>query len=89
MPPANPRKCQVPGCSSGPDGAAYWTMDGLSTQEHVLKDLELHVSMAHTLARKNIQNEVKEVRPDKFPRPEICDPATDTDWEYFLSSWKS
>ena len=30
-----------------------------------------------------------EVKPDKFPRPEISDPATDTDWQYFVSSWES
>ena len=27
------------------------------------------------------------VKQDKFPPPEISDPATDTDWEYFVSSW--
>ena len=30
-----------------------------------------------------------DVKPDKFPRPEIADPATDTDWQYFEASWAS
>jgi hypothetical protein len=30
-----------------------------------------------------------DVKPDKFPRPEISDPATDTDWQYFEASWAS
>ena len=70
-------------------------MEGLPTQELVLKDLELHISMAHTApgaARGGSgagQNSGSDFKPDKFPRPEISDPATDTDWQYFLSSWES
>ena len=48
MAPATRRTCQYPGCNLGDDGAAYITMEGIQTQESVLKDLELHLSMAHT-----------------------------------------
>ena len=47
MAPAARRKCQRPGCTLGDDGGPYVTLDGLSTQESVLKDLELHLGMAH------------------------------------------
>ena len=95
MAPATRRTCQYPGCNLGDDGAAYITMEGIQTQESVLKDLELHLSMAHTgqgahgggaVGRREI---VPEVKPDKCPRPEISEPATDTDWQYFVSSWES
>ena len=89
MPAATRRKCQFPGCNVGDDGEAYMTMEGLSTQDSVLKDLELHVTMAHKLNSDTAAPSKTDVRPDKFPRPEICDPATDTDWEYFKSSWDS
>lgn len=46
MAPATRRTCQYPGCNLGDDGAAYITMEGIQTQESVLKDLELHLSMA-------------------------------------------
>ena len=92
MPPATKRTCQYPGCTLGEEGGAYTTMEGLSTQELVLKDLELHISMAHAApgaARGGSGAGQSDIKPDKFPRPEISDPATDTDWQYFLSSWES
>ena len=94
MAPATARKCQYPGCNFGEDGGAYTTVDGLPTHELVFKDLELHVKMAHD-PQKNSQVIVKQesghcdVKPDKFPRPEIADPATDSDWGYFVASWES
>ena len=94
MPAANRRTCQYPGCNLGEGGEAYTTIEGLPTQELVLKDLELHISMAHTVpgaARGGPgagQNAGSDIKPDKFPRPEISDHATDTDWQYFLSSWE-
>ena len=69
------------------------TLDGLSTQEAVLKDLELHITMAHAPqgggGGRGREAAAGEVKPDKFPRPEIADPATDTDWQYFEASWES
>jgi len=89
MPPAVRRQCQVPGCSLGEGGEPYTTLEGLSSQENVLKDLELHFTMAHSGGAGRVQSQGSDVKPDKFPRPEIDDPATDTDWQYFVSSWES
>ena len=88
MPAATRRTCQAQGCNLGEDGASYITQEGLDTHESVLRDLELHVFMAHS-TRGPYQAINNEVKPDKFPRPEIADPATDTAWQYFLSSWES
>ena len=51
MAPATGRQCQYPGCNLGSDGGAYTTLDGLATQESVLRDLELHFKMAHEAPR--------------------------------------
>ena len=92
MAPAR-RTCQWAGCSLGDAGAPYITLEGLSTQESVLKDLELHLAMAHGFGHGHggggHREAVSEVKPDEFPRPEITDPATDTDWQYFESSWEA
>ena len=42
---ASRRTCQWPGCVLGEDGEAYQMMENLSTQELVLKDLEVHTSI--------------------------------------------
>ena len=92
MPPAARRTCQWPGCTSGEDQTPYMTLEGISTQESVLKDLELHLAMAHGFCHvqgRGHSDNSSEIRPDKFPRPEIADPATDTDWQYFVASWES
>ena len=67
------------------------TLEGLRTHESVLRDLELHCTMAHSHLgnARNDHGRDAEVRPDKFPRPKISDPATDTDWQYFVASWES
>ena len=69
------------GCSVGDDGGAYVTQDGLSTQDSVLKDLELHITMVHNMGTGGGGSTAREagsdIKPDKFPRPEISDPATD------------
>ena len=92
------RICQVPGCSLGDDGVPYVTQEGLSTQDSVLKDLELHLAMAHGTGHGrggaaegagDTRDTVSDIKPDKFPRPVIDDPATDTDWQYFEASWAS
>ena len=41
----NRRTCQFPGCTMGEDGGAYKTMENLESQEMVLKDLEIHLSI--------------------------------------------
>ena len=92
MAPASRRNCQVSGCSGGENGGPYCTLEGLSTQDLVLKDLELHLSMAHPDIGSNkasSRSDAGETRPDRFPRPEITDLASDTDWNYFLASWEA
>ena len=92
MAPATRRSCQCPGCVSGSDGGPYQTLEGLQTQESVLKDLELHLAMVHGIGHSSFAQSDRgggDVRADKFPRPQICDPATDTDWQYFVESWSS
>ena len=94
---ATRRHCQYPGCNLGESGTPYTTLEGLATQDSVLKDLELHITMIHAHPRAphsgggadHGARAAGEVRPDKFPRPEISDPATDTDWQYFVASWES
>ena len=68
------------------------TQEGLSTKDSILKDLELHITMTHSQIPRGSrgQNLEIDIKPDKFPRPEISDPATDTDWQYFVvASWES
>ena len=93
MAPATRRKCQVAGCDHGDDGQPYLTLDGLSTQDSVLKDLELHINMAHpgSIPGKNSERSADTLdnRPDRFPRPVISELASDTDWKYFLESWET
>ena len=79
MAPAVRRSCQVPGCSSGEEGLPYTTLEGLATQDSVLKDLELHLSMVHPDRKTGGRNSNDDTRPEKFPRPEISEPASDTD----------
>ena len=38
---------------------------------------------------RDTETEKLETRPDKYPRPGIIDPGTDTEWEFFKSSWES
>ena len=91
MAPANRRTCQVPGCSSGENGQAYSTMEGLSTQDSVIEDLKLHVMMAHPNGLSTISSKADkcEAKPDRFPRPEINEQASDTEWQFFLASWET
>ena len=92
MAPATRRSCQVANCTFGENNGPYQTLEGLATQDAVLKDLELHFNMAHPNCGRNsssIRQEGSESRPDKFPRPSITDPASDTEWQYFLESWET
>ena len=68
-------------CNHGDDGEPYMTLEGLSTQDSVLKDLELHISMAHprSVSGKNSDRTVSDSldnRPDRFPRPVISELAS-------------
>ena len=92
-PAATRRTCMVDGCNLGQDGGPYMTLEGLPTHDAVLKDYELHIEV-HRLGRSSKTNlsaksEGTDPRPDRFPRPEISDPATDAEWSYFIESWNT
>ena len=93
MAPATRRACLVEGCNFGANGSPYMTLEGLSTQDAVLKDLELHLHMVHSDLRGSRDTTVRadssEAKPDRYPRPEITDPATETEWNYFMESWRT
>ena len=93
MAPATRRMCQVAGCTLGDDGSPYQTVEGLATQESVLKDIELHVTMAHpemfSRGQTSEKHEQGDSKPDKFPRPEINEGASDTEWQFFIASWET
>ena len=84
MAPASRRTCQVAGCFSGDNGTVYMTMEGLHTQDQVIEDLELHLMMAHPSSMETSSSKIdrNETRPDRFPRPEISEQASDTDWQF-------
>ena len=48
--------------------------------------------MAHpnlsTGSNDNRRHDNTESRPDRYPRPTITDPASDTEWQYFLEAWQ-
>ena len=92
MAPAIRRFCQVADCNKGENGGPYQTLEGLATQDSVLKDIELHITMAHPEMLKSQtteRNDYCDSKPDKFPRPEINEGASDTEWQYFLASWET
>ena len=83
MAPATRRICQVAGCNLGDDGSPYQTVEGLATKESVLKDIELHVTMAHpemfSRGQTSEKNEQGDSKPDKFPRPELNEGASNVE----------
>ena len=68
-------------------------VEHLTTQESVLKDLKQHLAMVngigHGAGAGGDHATGSEVKPDKFPGPEISGTTTDTDWKYFKDSWAS
>ena len=83
------RRCQYPKCIIGQDGGSYITQEGLTTNDNVLKDLELHIMMAHAGGVGATPDMPSEVKRDRCQRPSIGDLATDSDWQYFETSWAS
>ena len=59
------RQCQYPRCYFGEDGQPYETQEGLVSQDSVLKDMELHLIMAHTVHGEPVSEAPSEVHPDK------------------------
>ena len=66
-------------------------MEGLHTQDSVIEDLKLHLTMAHpnNISTQPHKVDKNETRPDRFPRPEIAEQASDTDWQFFIASWET
>ena len=85
MAPALRRQCQLEGCN-------YVTVEGLATQDAVLKDLELHLEFHKLNLRKTesvvaVEKKKKNVA-EKLVRPIIDEHASESDWEFFLMKWK-
>ena len=59
------RQCKYPWCYFGEDGKPYETQEGLVSQDSVLKDMELHLIMAHTVHGEPVSEAPSEVHPDK------------------------
>ena len=82
----NPKSCPVDSCE-------YTTPIGLPNYELVYKDMNMHLEYTHTVAsggggnRQGGGSETSRPRPDKLPRPEIGEGATEADWEYFSDRW--
>ena len=66
-------------------------MEGLHTQDSVIEDLKLHLTMAHpnNTSTQPHKADKNDTRPDRFPRPEIAEQASDTDWQFFIASWET
>ena len=74
------------------DDCDYVTVEGLATQDAVLKDLELHLRF-HELTTKKTESAVavekkKKNVAEKLVRPTIDEHASESDWEFFLMKWK-
>ena len=81
-----PKACPVDDCE-------YTTPTALPNYELVYKDMNMHLEYTHTVAsggggnRQGGGSETSRPRPDKLPRPEIGEGATEADWEYFSDRW--
>ena len=67
-------------------------MEGLATQDAVLKDLEIHLRF-HEVTTKKAESSVVVERKrknvaEKLVRPSIDEDASEADWEFFLTKWK-
>ena len=85
MAPATRRQCQLDGCD-------YVTVEGLTTNDAVLKDLEIHLRFRELTTKKTestvaVGRKKKNVA-EKLVRPTIDEDASESDWEFFLMKWK-
>ena len=85
MATATRRQCQLDGCD-------YVTVEGLTTNDAVLKDLEIHLRFHELTTKKTESNVVVERKrkniAEKLVRPAIDEDASEADWEFFLTKWK-
>ena len=89
MAPA-PVKCPVPTCE-------YKTPVNLPTYDTIYRDLDLHTRYAHHdlhVAQPQQHHHPSggggggATKPDRLPRPTICEGSTDSDWVYFTDQWE-
>ena len=88
MAPATRRSCQREGCD-------YITVEGLTTQDAVLKDIDIHLrfhelndrATATATATVTAGRKKKNVA-EKLVRPSITEDASEADWEFFLMKWR-
>ena len=82
MAPA-PRACPVKDCE-------YTTPPALPNYDLVYKDLGIHLEYCHASDRGSNSAGAgpgsSKPKPDKLPRPEIGEGATDADWVFFLTN---
>ena len=85
MAPALRIQCQLDGCD-------YVTVEGLATQDAVLKDLELHLEFHKLNIRKTESTVALEKKKrnvaEKLVKPTIDEHASESDWDFFLMKWK-
>merc|ERR1712112_253437 len=67
-------------------------MEGLATQDVVLKDIDIHLRF-HELTTKKTESNVAVERKrknvaEKLVRPSITEDASEADWEFFLMKWR-
>ena len=79
--------CALPSCTLGlgaETGGQYKTYAHWQTHNESLQDMAQHIEV-HKLA--NREGSSSDAKPDKFPRPQIAESATDTEWEFFAAAW--
>jgi hypothetical protein len=63
----------------------YSTPAALPNYDLVYKDLGMHLEYCHSSDRSSVAatSGSSKPKPDKFPRPEIGEGATEADWVFF------
>ena len=77
MAPAT-RGCPVEDCT-------YTAPNGLPSYALIYKDLGMHLEYYHTNERTSNSSTVSKPKPEKLPRPEIGEGATQADWVFYLT----
>ena len=76
-----PKGCPVKDC-------VYTTPVALPNYDLIYKDLGMHLEYHHSSDRSSATPSTSsKPKPDKLPRPEIGEGATEADWVFFLDKW--
>ena len=81
-----PQTCPVPACE-------YRTPATLPNYEMLYRDLDLHTRYGHPEAQheapaQHVGRAGGGPKPDKLPRPQIGEGASQSDWMYFKNAWE-